>query len=135
MVNPYGYVIDGHMSFDGMPNIDNFNPYDEQTPLYISLLLRIGTIPIYSILIGKTHGENLGYKAEDFRQYEFDLDTKKIYKYAVCYLYIKKKDAFFKHQSVFEYPHNGAWQKIPLVWKTMSNMSEEELGIIYTDLD
>jgi hypothetical protein len=124
-----------HPFYKGMPEFTKrFHPLHEDFPLYCSLLLKIHTIPMHTILWGKRikKGELI---AQDFRQYEFQLLGNVEDGWGKFHLYIKDKAHFFEHQKAFKSLHDGEWQKIPLTYETMSKMTKEELYIIATDFD
>jgi len=50
------------------------------------------------------------------------------------FLYITDKKYFFKEQSIFEISNTGV-QKIPLVFKSLSKMTDEEIKTIWFDFD
>lgn len=127
----YAFVHPSNRIYEGIPK--KHCKSHVELPLYCSLLFKIATIPMGKIIWGK---KSEGFKLidQDFRQYEFDLHSDPSNGWGIMHLYIKEKEHFFKSQS-FELLHNGAWQKIPLTYKTMSKMSQEELSIIWQDFD
>ena len=129
--------IENNPIYKGMPPFtENFHPCHKDFPLYCSLLLNIRNIPMGYILSGKK-AQNGRWIEQDFRQYEFILEGNVSDGLGKMYLFIKGKENFFKHQPSFSLhlSHRGRWQKIPLTYETMSNMTEDELSIIWTDFD
>lgn len=128
-------VIENNPIYKGMPPFtEDFNPYHEEFPLHCYLLLKISTIPMSKILYGKK-SQNGKLLEQDFRQYEFKLSGDVSEGWGKMHLFIKDKAHFFNHQQEFENPSEGAWQKIPLTYETMSKMTDDELSIIWTDFD
>lgn len=80
-------------------------------------------IPLHQIIYGSHNN-----------QYEFDLDSKNESDAQVLKLYIKDKDKFFAHQEAFKYLHNETWQVVPITYKTMLQMQEEELKTVFNDI-
>lgn len=126
-------VIENNTIYDGMPKFtDNFHPYHENFPLFCSMLLKISTIPMSNVLFGKTIKDS-ELIDQNFRMYQFLLNTSIKDAWGILHLYIKDKNYFFKEQALFKTTHN--YQIIPLTYKTMSKMTEEEILIIYRDFD
>ncbi len=132
MIHTYS-VIENNPIFEGMPKFTaDFNPTKEDFPLHCYLLMKIATIPMPRIIEGKRYdGENIIY--DTTRVYEFDLNTKSK-NWGIMHLYIKR-EGFFNSFNIIKSVSNAKKQIIPLTYKTLSKMSNEELSIIFTDFD
>ena len=120
---PYDSIFS--TAYAGMPKENSF--IHEELPLFCYLLFKIKQIDFTQAIWGKRYTKDGIVDEGHVRKYEFYEDN-------IFYLYIKQKDKFFNHQQEFTETFLG-YQKIPLTYKTMSNMTEEEIGIIYTDFD
>ena len=123
MMHPYESM--NHPAYEGMPGEDL--RLEEDSPLFEYLLYKIRTIPYGTAIWGKRYTKDEIVDEGHIRKYEFQSD-------GILYLYIKQKDKFFNNQVDFLKTGLGL-QKIPLTYKTMSNMTEDEVGVIYTDFD
>lgn len=121
----YPYLSMFSAAYEGMPKENTF--LHEDLPMFCYLLLKIKEIDFTQSIHGKRYTKDSIVDEGNIRKYEFWQDE-------IFYLYIKQKDKFFKHQEEFTQTFLG-YQKIPLTYKTMSNMTEEEIKIIYTDFD
>jgi hypothetical protein len=119
-----------------MPNVNLFDP---NLPIHFYLLSIVDNIQVTRILWGKdffnTKDGSLDYREASYRQYEFQLNKEKADEYGILHLYIKDKNKWFKNQEDFKYMHGRMWQKIPITYRTLSRMTEDELSIIYFDFD
>lgn len=122
--------------FTGVPNYNNiFNTSNLEYPLYCYLLNKIKYFPIETQLTGKKLNKTNQLITQDFRYYRFECLTNEIKKHiCIMFLYITNEKYFFKKQPFFEISNTGV-QRIPLVFKTMSKMTEKEIKTIYKDLD
>lgn len=117
---------------------DVYRGMSENHEGFEALILRqLMGFPISKILHGK-NAINGKLVPNMTRQYEFRLhgDRGSEYQYC-CFLYVKGEDNFFKSEgaNTLEPIHGGYMQQIPLVYPILSKMTEEELKIIWFDLD
>tara|TARA_R110000851_G_scaffold243834_1_gene396622 strand:+ start:566 stop:1042 length:477 start_codon:yes stop_codon:yes gene_type:complete len=134
--HPYEGIKNNPM-YAGIPDgteVDFMSQYfvDDTTPLFWSVLFSIKTIPTWRVIWGVKHTYSK-LIIQNFRQYEFNLSE--VEGFGTLNLYIKDSNHFFTPQDDYTYLHDGAWQKIPLTYKTLSKMKESEVVTIYFDFD
>lgn len=116
--------------FEGWSRNDNGSlVFNEDSHLACSIIKSIASMSISKILWGKTSR----LVEEDFRQYEFNLNS--ISNFKLCFLYVKGNEHWFTHQDCFKIVDNGSTQKIPITYQTLTAMTEEESAKVYWDFD
>lgn len=119
--------------FYDLNSLKQLEPKGELTTVKV-ILGKISSINASTILFreeGRLGTRNLVGE----RQYEFYLHPDGELDFLKFYLIIKNKIDFLTHQSSFSYSSSRNWQRVPIDYQTLSKMTDEELFLVYSDLD
>ena len=108
---------------------------DVNLPFAGTVVLKLQGMRMGSILAGKDEiGEQL--VRNPYREYRFDVNFDSP-DFGICFLYIEGPENHFKNEALKTLPllDNGQTQKIPLIYSVLSQMTDEEVWVIWHDLD
>jgi hypothetical protein len=109
--------------FTGAKSRDIFR--GTNAPLHCSLITKISGIKKGHTITRRDNDGNI------LRNYQFDVFEGVEF----FFLLIKGVDNFFLHQQDFMlYSIDKEWQIIPLTYRTMSMMTEDEISIVFRDI-